>query len=126
MNDRDILDGVLSLYEQFPSIQIDSLCATRWNPPGDTFEQFLYDALRHKTQIVECLAWLDRCEERKQFNYLAYTYGMKHEVERDVGHWISHTSMLVALKIRRLDMRQSRACPLSAEVRLKNGRPGQV
>ncbi len=124
MNERNILDAVLALHGQFPELSTDHLQPDPRFPRPTTFEQFLNDALKNKEQVVKCLEWLELCRKVKTWSQ-SDTYTFKHECEQWAGFWISHTSILVAAKIRGLELKHDKQRPWASPLRIGKTRPGQ-
>lgn len=99
-----IEQAVAELKTAWPQMRIDGLYPDRWHPEPDSVERLTYEALRWPEQINECVDWLTECRLIKTHRRHIDTYTYKHEVESWIGHWVSHTSFLVAVQMQGLDM----------------------
>ncbi len=95
-----VREAVERLKQRHPSMGVDELVSATPRSVDEIFE----DVNRCRPQIVACVVWLGERPPRKTFNRREDTYGLKHEVERVVGSWVSHTAFLVAVEMLRIDM----------------------
>jgi len=117
--------AVNELLEKFPFLTVDGLQPDRYERTRKPVQSILIDAVHNREQIDHCLAWLELCSRTRGFNRQHDTYRFKHEVERHVGEWVSHSSMLIAAQIAKLEMRHANERPWAAELKLGAKRPGQ-
>ena len=117
--------AVNELLEKFPFLTVDGLQPDRYERTRKPVQSILIDAVHNREQIDHCLAWLKQCSHTKGFNRQHDTYRFKHEVERHIGEWVSHSSMLIAAQIAKLEMRHANDRPWAAELKLGAKRPGQ-
>lgn len=122
MEVSEVMAAVSRLKAKYPFMAVDKLESS--NPPP--VDEVVVDVLRNLTQVEECAAWLSSCPKIKQYNQRYDTYNYKHEVERHTGHWISHTSLLVAIELAALDMTQDPTRPWAGLLKLGADRPGRT
>ena len=106
MTDNDIALAVIELKAAHPEMGIDRLGPNAYHTAPDPVEEIISEALRNGDQVQDCLDWLKLCPVIKTTNLMTDTYGFKHEVERWKGHWVSHTSLLVAVQMAGIPMRR--------------------
>ena len=117
-----VLAAVESLKNKYPAMAVDKLEASK----PQTVDEIAVDVFRNLAQVEECAAWLAACPQVKQFNRRYDTYSYKHEVERHVGHWVSHTSLLVAVELSDIDMEQDPTRTWAGLLKLGADRPGRT
>lgn len=118
---KHIRAAVSSLKAKYPLMAVDKLQADE----PQTVDDITVDVFCNLSQVEECALWLAQCRRVAQFNRRQDNYSYKHEVERYAGHWVSHTSLLVAIELAELDMTQDPSRPWAGLLKLGADRPGR-
>ncbi len=106
-NERDVIRAVSELRGRYPQLAVDGLQCAPKETCIASLEYIIEDALKHLDQVDECRRWLRSCPIRKTYNTLSDTYTYKHEVEAMTRRWVSHSSMLIAIQLEGLEMKQN-------------------
>ena len=125
MDPFKIEEAVQALQEQFPTLTVDGLRPQGFREAPKPIQDILIDAMRNHEHIDQCIAWLALCPSSRGFNHKHDTYSFKHEAERHVGAWVSHSSMIIAAKIAGMELQESSDRPWAAELKLGAKRPGR-
>ena len=122
MRVTDVAAAVGRLKAKYPLMAVDKLQADE----PQTVDEIVVDVFCNLSQVEECALWLAQCHPVARFNRRQDTYSYKHEVERHAGHWLSHTSLLVAIELAELDMIQDPTRPWAGLLKLGADRPGRT
>ena len=118
--------AVTALKRRYPRMCRDGLTPMYQTDSSESLEAILEDAHRFPDQIKTCREWLRTCNVIKTTRTTHDTYMYKHEVEYEVGRWISHLSFLVAVQLEGVPMVQSTDRPYAGWLPLGAVRPGAV
>lgn len=75
-------------------------------------------------QVTVCLLWLRKQEYRQTISRLRTSYGLKHDVERDMGQYVSNGAFIAAAILRGIQIQSCGA--LNAYLALAKAKPLSV
>ena len=79
---------------------------------------------RNLLEITVCMLWLRKQNPRKTISKLCTSYGLKHQVEREMGHYVSNGSFIAAAILQGLKIQ--RCGSLNAYLALGKAKPLSV